>query len=140
MWTIPAARMKARKDHRVPLSDRCLAILRSLLRVDASPYVFPGARPSRPMSNMTLAKALKTAGADAYTVHGFRSTFRDWAGDRTKFPRELAEAALAHTVGDETERAYRRSDALDPRRELMNAWARFLEGDNANVTRLAGAG
>ena len=126
LWTISAIRMKSARAHRVPLSYRCLHILDQLEKLKTHPtgYVFPGQRQSRPLSGMALEMLLRRMGV-AITVHGFRSTFRDWAGDCTAFPREVAEAALAHAVGDEAERAYRRSDALEKRRELMAAWAHF---------------
>lgn len=122
VWTIPAERMKAGKEHRVPLTPMAVQVIREQLeRGDGSELVFPGQKVGKPMSDMTLAKLVKRIGHDV-TVHGFRSTFRDWVGEETEFPRELAEAALAHTVGDATERAYRRSDALARRRVLMQAW------------------
>jgi integrase len=132
VWTVPASRMKGGREHRVPLSDAALAILRGQLESQGrSPHVFPGARPKRPLGPMALKQAMLKLGAGSCTAHGFRSAFRDWAGDETGFPREVAEAALAHAVGDETERAYRRGDALMKRRELMNAWADWLEGNEA---------
>jgi integrase len=137
LWTIPAARMKAKRPHRVPLTPRCLALLDELRQV-GSPWVFPGQRRGRPLSNMAMLELLRKMGVDA-TTHGFRSTFRDWAGDNTSFPREIIEAALAHTVGSETERAYRRGDALERRRDLMAAWASACEPAPAsNVVRLRG--
>ena len=137
VWTIPAERMKAKRPHRVPLTSRCLALLAELRQV-GSPWIFPGQRPGRPLSNMAMLELLRKMDVDA-TTHGFRSTFRDWAGDHTSFPREIIEAALAHTVGSETERAYRRGDALERRRELMAAWASACEPAPAgNVVRLRG--
>jgi integrase len=127
LWIVPAQRMKAAKEHRVPLCDRAVEIARETMAASESLYVFPGRRPQRPMSNMAFDMLLRRRALDV-TTHGFRSAFRDWAGDETHFPREVAEAALAHAVGDETERAYRRGDALAKRRELMEAWARFLAG------------
>lgn len=126
LWTISAARMKGTREHRVPLPDRCIQILDQLHQLYIAPagYVFPGQRPGRPLSSMALEMLLRRMNVPV-TVHGFRSTFRDWAGDCTTFPREVAEAALAHAVGDEAERAYRRSDALEKRRQLMTAWANF---------------
>ena len=131
VWTIPKERMKAKRKHRVPLSAPALGILRGQLeaRGKDDAYVFPGARPRQPLSVMALAMTMRRLGVGEFTVHGFRSAFRDWAGDETQFPREVAEAALAHAVGDETERAYRRGDALMKRRELMTAWAEWLEGN-----------
>jgi len=124
VWTVPASRMKAGREHRVPLTRRCLAILAEMQAI-GSPWVFPGARAGRPLSNMAMLEALRDL-APGVTVHGFRSTFRDWAGDRTQFAREVIEAALAHRVGDSTEQAYRRQDALEKRRRLMDAWSSFL--------------
>ncbi|KAB2738449.1 DUF4102 domain-containing protein [Brucella anthropi] len=133
IWTIPAARMKADREHRVPLSDRAVAVLVAMKKRAVCDLVFPGARDRTPLSDMTLAKALKAAGGDAYTVHGFRSAFRDWTGNETATPREIAEAALAHEVGSAVERAYRRSDALDKRRHLMDAWSRYLTSPKGDV-------
>lgn len=126
VWAVPAERMKAGREHRVPLTARTLEILQPLYEARTSELVFPGTRKDAPMSNMTLAKALKTAGAGGFTVHGFRSSFRDWAGEATEFPDSLAEHALAHVVGDATVRAYRRGDALDRRRTMMEAWANLV--------------
>jgi integrase len=132
-WAVPAGRMKAAKDYRVPLSERALAILKALSTAKTGDLIFPGQHMSRPLSNMALTAVLKRMKIDRVTVHGFRSAFRDWAGDCTHFQRELAEAALAHVAGDQTERAYRRSDALERRRELMDAWARYLDQSEDNV-------
>lgn len=126
-WTIPGARMKAGREHRVPLSDRAVEIVKELRSLKDSDFVFPGQRPGRPLSNMALDMLLRRAQSE-YTTHGFRSSFRDWAGNETSFPRELAEHALAHVIGDRAEQAYRRSDALARRRELMDAWAKYCEG------------
>ena len=125
VWTVPAERMKGRREHRVPLSDRALEILATMAPVRRGELVFPGIRTGRPLSSMAMEMCLRRMKVERATVHGFRSSFRDWAGDTTQFPRELAEAALAHVAGDETERAYRRSDALERRRKLMQAWADF---------------
>jgi integrase len=129
IWTVPADRMKAGREHRVPLSSRALAIVQRLAKAKRGPFVFPGQDGKQPLSNMALEAAMRRMEVKPYTVHGFRSSFRDWAGETTSFPRELAEAALAHTVGDKVERAYRRGDALERRRELMEAWASFLSPD-----------
>jgi integrase len=126
VWTVPAARMKAGRAHRVPLSARAVEILREMEQRRLSELVFPGTKPGRPLSVMALEMVLRRMKVDV-TVHGFRSAFRDWAGERTHFPREVAEAALAHLVGDAVERAYRRGDALEKRRKLMDAWASFLQ-------------
>jgi integrase len=136
VWTVPAARMKAGREHRVPLSSRAVEILRGMHERRLGDLVFPGVKAGRPLSVMALEMVLRRMKADV-TVHGFRSAFRDWAGERTHFPREVAEAALAHLVGDAVERAYRRGDALEKRRELMDAWASFLEEQApSNVVRL----
>lgn len=138
VWTVPAERMKERKEHRVPLCDRCMAILEEM-RKFPSAYIFPARDPREHMSGMAMMACLRRLKVDA-TVHGFRSTFRDWAGDCTAFPREIAEAALAHAVGDDAERAYRRSDALERRRKLMVAWEGYCNGArSANVVPLVRA-
>jgi integrase len=141
IWTVPAERMKAGKEHRVPLSDRVAAILGELYkaRLSGLGFVFPGLRRDQPLSNMAMMAALRRADADV-TVHGFRSSFRDWAGDRTPFARDVVEAALAHAIENKTEAAYRRSDALDKRRKLMAAWAGYCTATpkevQGNVTPL----
>ena len=130
LFTVPAKRMKMGKDHVVPLSDRAIDIVRELLplrRKDGS--VFPATRVPGPIGTPQLLRLLG-AFRDNATTHGFRSAFRDWCGNETNFPREVAEAALAHAVGDATEAAYRRSDALKKRTELMDAWARFCDGED----------
>jgi integrase len=127
VWTVPAGRTKAAREHRVPLSDRAIAILREMETGRRDDHVFPGQRPGRPLSGMAFEMLLRRA-KSTYTAHGFRSSFRDWAGNETPFARELAEHALAHVIGDKAEQAYRRSDALARRRELMDAWARHCEG------------
>jgi integrase len=123
VWTVPAARMKAGREHRVPLSRRAATILQQMtaLRGAEGDMVFPG-RGGRPLSNMSMEMLLRRMKVGNVTVHGFRSSFRDWAAEETPFAREIAEAALAHNVGDATERAYRRGDALERRRELMQSW------------------
>lgn len=129
LWIISADRMKAGKEHRVPLSDAAIAILTVLAHQNGSApdaYIFPGARPDQPLSNMSMSMLLRRMAVVDATVHGMRSSFRDWVGETTKFPREVAEAALAHTVGSEVERAYRRGDALNERRKMMVAWANYL--------------
>ena len=127
VWTVPAARMKAGREHRVPLSSRALAILEVVAEAKTGEFVFAGQKAGKPLSGMAMEMVLRRMKADAVTVHGFRSAFRDWCGEATSFPRELAEAALAHVAGDATERAYRRGDALEKRRKLMEAWANFCE-------------
>jgi len=136
IWTVPARRMKAAREHRVPLSDAALTIVEKLTEAKAGEFVFPGQRAGRPLSNMAFEMVLRRMNVKV-TTHGFRSSFRDWCGDATRFPRELAEAALAHVIGDKSEQAYRRSDALERRQELMDAWARHCElGVKANVVAL----
>ncbi|MGU3463569.1 tyrosine-type recombinase/integrase [Methylobacterium sp. C33D] len=124
-WIIPASRMKAEREHRVPLSPRVLEILDAVEPLRRGNLVFPSFRADKPMSDMALSALLKRMGVRA-TTHGFRSSFRDWAGETTNYPREVAEAALAHAVGNATEQAYRRGDALEKRRALMSAWAEFV--------------
>ena len=140
VWTIPAERMKAAVEHRVPLTDRMLAILETVKPLRrGDDLVFPGLKPGARLSDMTLAAVLKRMKVADATPHGFRSSFRDWAGSATSFPREIAEEALAHVVGSQVERAYRRQDALERRRELMAAWERYCEG-GSNVVALRKAG
>lgn len=128
-WTIPADRMKAGKEHVVPLTDRALAIINAQRQLATCDLVFGGGVDKRPISDTAMTKALRLAAKDkTVTVHGLRSTFRDWAGDKTDFPRDVAEAALAHTVRDATEAAYRRETALAKRRELMTLWEGYLNG------------
>jgi integrase len=137
VWAIPAGRMKAGREHRVPLSGRAMAILENLAEGRIGEFVFPGQRPDQPLSCMAMEMVLRRMKVEGVTVHGFRSTFRDWCGEVTSFPREIAEAALAHVAGDATERAYRRGDALEKRRTLMEAWAAFCElGESANVVSI----
>ena len=136
VWTVPAVRMKAGREHRVPLTARALQILTDLEKLRSKDgLVFPGAKADRPLSIMAMGMLVRRH-APGVTVHGFRSAFRDWVGDRTNFAREVAEAALAHVVGDETERAYRRGDALEKRRRLMEVWAVFCEPKPTNVVVL----
>lgn len=122
VWTVPAQRMKAGREHRVPLTKRAITILEELGPGEPTDWLMPGQRPGRPLSNMAFEMLMRRMGQNTYTVHGMRSAFRDWAGEKTNFPREIAEAALAHTVGDAAELAYRRGDALEKRRKLMHSW------------------
>jgi integrase len=126
VWSIPAARMKAKRDHRVPLSHRAVEILRELLRQAGK---IKNGQPSLifPLSNMAMLELLRGMAGNGYTVHGFRSAFSDWARDRTGYARDVIEMALAHTIKDKSEAAYRRGDALDKRRRLMGEWSRFCE-------------
>ncbi len=140
LWTVPGERMKAGREHRIPLSDRALEILKDLPR--EGEYVFPGARKNRPLSNMAMLELMRGMRGKGATVHGFRSTFRDWAAEQTSYPNELCEIALAHTVSDKTEAAYRRGDMMEKRRRLMQDWAAFLERpatrhDNVSPIRAA---
>jgi integrase len=125
---IPAERMKAKRAHRVPLSDRAMAILKEAktLKSDKSDLVFPGMKETKALSDMTLSKLMKDLGISA-VPHGFRSSFRDWAGETTAHPREVIEFALAHVIQNKAEAAYARSDLLDKRRALMRDWAIYLK-------------
>ncbi len=139
LWTVPAARMKTPKDHVVPLCARVLAILEQVIAKDAKPddWVFSGLKPGQPLGMNAVLHTLKAV-YPGITTHGCRSSFRDWAGDETSFPREIAEMALAHAVGDEVELAYRRGTALEKRRQLMESWGAYMEGAS-NVVALRGA-
>ncbi len=128
LWTIPARRMKSGRVHRVPLSDRAVAIIRQLAKMRSGEFVFPGRKADRPLGKMSMATVLCRLNIADATIHGFRSSFRDWVGNETHFPREVAEAALAHVVGDAAEQAYRRGDALEKRRALMEEWADYCDG------------
>ncbi|MFG6455891.1 tyrosine-type recombinase/integrase [Roseateles sp. BYS96W] len=131
VWTVPGSRMKAGVEHRVPLCERAVALLKALPRVEKIDLLFPGVR-GGPLSDMSLTAVLRRMEVDA-VPHGFRSTFRDWAGERTNYPREVAEQALAHVLQNKTEAAYRRGDALEKRRAMMEDWSRFC--DAAKVLR-----
>jgi integrase len=128
-WTLPATRMKAHKEHRVPLSARALAMLDEMhpLRHAAAgeAYVFPGGKPGKPLSNMAFLMLLRRMGRADLTAHGFRATFKTWASERTSFQNEIVEASLAHMIGGKVEQAYRRGDMFDKRRRLMQRWATF---------------
>jgi integrase len=136
VWTVPGQRMKAGKEHRVPLSARALAIVNGIDRQpegeqgkdaqsEAGAFVFPGGKPGKALSNMAFLMLLRRMKREDLTAHGFRSTFRTWAAERTSFPREVIEAALAHTVGSKVEAAYQRGDLFEKRRRLMDAWASY---------------
>jgi integrase len=127
VWTIPADRMKARVEHRVPLSDQALEVLRQEAKRKVNDVVFSGQKAGRALSNMAFLMMLRRMGRDDLTVHGFRSTFRDWAAERTNVAPEVAEAALAHTVANKVEAAYRRSDLFEKRRALMQEWGAFCD-------------
>ena len=139
IWNIPASRMKSGRPHSVPLSDRALEIVNTMRETPQSEFIFPS-RGGKPLSNIAMLNLLKKRmGFSEYTVHGFRSSFRDWAGNCTSFSREIAEASLAHSIGNSVERSYRRSDALEKRRALMQAWADYCGGEQSGeVVRLHG--
>lgn len=138
VWVVPAARMKAGREHRVPLSNRALEVLAEAKKLSADrPLVFPGRSPARAMSNMAFLMALRRIG-EPVTAHGFRSAFRDWASERTHFPREVCEAALAHTVRDKVEAAYRRGDLFEKRRQLMASWSAFVASAGTVIALRAG--
>jgi integrase len=125
LWIVPAERMKMEREHRVPLSDTAVELLQGLPRLDDTNLVFPSAKPNTPMSDMTLTAVLRRMNHNDITVHGFRSTFRDWAAESTNYPSDMAEMALAHSIGDKVEAAYRRGDMLKKRFRMMNDWAKF---------------
>lgn len=126
LWTVPGERMKAGKPHEVPLTDRAIAILKERLAMRTGNLVWEGDKEGKPISDTALIKIFRAAGAGDATLHGLRSSFRDWAGDETSYPRDIAEAALAHTLKDKTEAAYRRGTALAKRRAMMNDWEAYL--------------
>jgi integrase len=150
LWAVPSGRMKAGKEHRCPLSDAAIAIVTDMRKVhhddpgslSGTGFVFPGGRAGQPISNMAMTMTLRRMGRGELTVHGFRSSFRDWAAERTGFPAEVAEMALAHTVADKVEAAYRRGDLFQKRRQLMDAWAKFcatLPRDSGQVVSFPAA-
>ncbi len=138
LWTVPADRMKAGKEHVVPLSSAALRTFQRAreLRTEGCPFVFHGAKRDKPMSDMTLIKVLRDMG-ESVTAHGFRSSFRDWVSEETQFSGDLAEAALAHAIPNKVEAAYRRGNLLEKRRGLMESWSRYCEGQSSGVLRLA---
>lgn len=125
MWIIPPERMKAGIEHRVPLSNAAIELLSNLHKIGGNPYVFPGMKPRRPLSDMAMLEMLRGM-RERCTVHGFRSTFRDWASETTLHPDTIVEMALAHTIKNKTERAYRRGDAFERRKALMQQWCDYL--------------
>jgi integrase len=135
-WTIPGERMKARSEHRVPLSTRCIEILNRAKTLRTGPYVFPGRTFNKPLSNMVFLMALRRMNRGDLTAHGFRSSFRDWSADRTNFSRAVCESALAHTLRDKTEAAYNRTDLFDRRRELMASWSAFATSTPASIVAI----
>jgi integrase len=126
VWVVPPTRMKAGREHRIPLCDRAVEIVKAMSEAKTGDFVFPGSDGKRQLSIMAMDMLLRRMKVDI-TVHGFRSAFRDWAGNETEFAREIAEAALSHVIGDKAEQAYRRGDALEKRRALMDAWAKYCE-------------
>jgi len=139
LWTIPKERMKMKVPHVVPLTDPALELLQDLYNKRRDEWVFPGNKRNKPLSGMVLEMLLRRMNYGQFTPHGFRSSFRDWAGDETEFAREVAEGCLAHKVGDATENAYRRSTALKKRRNLLNAWANYCAGRTVdNVVKAFG--
>ena len=143
VWTVPAERVKSGQEHRVPLSPPALAIVNAMHEGRTSErtddYMFPGGKRGRPLSNMALLALLKRMGRDDLTAHGFRSTFRDWAAERTNYPREVAEMALGHAISDKVEAAYRRGDLFEKRRRLMDEWAKFC-GAEAKAGKVVAIG
>ena len=135
IWTVPAARMKARREHRVPLSPRSLAILGEMQGTRTSgaddDFVFPGGKAGRPLSNMAFLMLLRRMGKRDLTAHGFRATFKTWASERTSFQNEIVEASLAHTIGGKVEQAYMRGDLFEKRRRLMEIWAVYCAAPKA---------
>lgn len=149
IWTIPAGRMKASREHRVPLSARALAIVRGQVKLEGDSerrgsgedYLFPGLKPGAPLSNMAMLALLKRMGRTNLTVHGFRSTFRDWGAEQTAYPNEVLEMALAHAVGDKVEAAYRRGDLFEKRRRLAADWEKWClrRSSEGKILRIHGA-
>ena len=127
LWTVPAERMKAGKEHRVPLCDRAIEIIEEMQKISDGDFLFPGGRAGRPLSSAALLMSLRRMGRGGLVAHGFRSTFSDWCSERTNFPAEVREMALAHTVSDKVAAAYRRGDLFQKRRQVMDAWARYCD-------------
>jgi integrase len=139
LWIVPGERMKSGSEHRVPLSDRALKIISQLPN---SEFIFPGRKPDKPLSQQAMLELVRDMRGKGATVHGFRSTFRDWAAEQTSYPNELGEIALAHAIRDKTEEAYRRGDMLEKRQRLMADWAAYCErppvkGDVTPIRRSA---
>lgn len=128
VWTVPASRMKMKKEHRVPLCGRAVELLSSLLKEEGNPFVFVGGQAGKGMSTAAMAAVLERMERNDITVHGFRSTFKDWAAEKTSYPNELSEMALAHKIANQVEAAYRRGDMFEKRRRLMEDWAAFSDG------------
>jgi integrase len=134
LWTVPAGRMKAGREHRVPLSPQALVVVKAQA---SGPFVFGGGREGAPLSNMAMLELLRRMGRDDLTVHGFRSTFRDWAAECTAYPGEVCEMALAHAISDKAEAAYRRGDLFEKRRRLMADWAKYCDTPKAGAQVVA---
>lgn len=135
LWVISAERMKAKRKHRVPLTDETLKILEKIRGLDDD-FVFPGQKRGKGLSNMAMAQLLKRIGHGNVTEHGFRSSFRDWAAERSNMPREIAELSLAHEVGSAVERAYRRSDLIEQRQKLLERWAAYIASKSGKIVLL----
>lgn len=139
LWIVPAERMKAKREHRVPLGSRAIALIQdALAQPRDGKYLFPGERKGRPLSNMAMLNLLERMGYPDITVHGFRSTFRDWMADCTEYPDSLGDMALAHVIADKTDAAYRRGDMLERRRRMMEEWEKFCNGETAAVLPFTG--
>ena len=142
VWVIPATRMKAKREHRVPLTDAAVAILEALPRIEGCPWLFPGQKEGRPISNMALLQLMRGMGYGVggdrgpYVPHGFRSSFRDWAGEVSSFPRDVCEMALAHVIANKVEAAYRRGDLFAKRRAMMESWSSWCAAPTAPVVHL----
>lgn len=144
LWLIPAERMKGRRskarEHRVPITDQVLVILKRMAELGTAGFIFPGGKAGRPLSNMAMLEVLRRMGRD-FTVHGFRSSFSDWARETTIYPRDLVEMALAHAIRDKAEAAYFRADLIEKRRALMQTWAdhcdRVPVADGSNVVQMS---
>jgi len=135
IWTIPASRIKAGKEHRVPLTERAVEILQAL-NVQSTGFVFPGQKRGKPLSNMAMLELLRAMRGRGFTTHGFRSSFKDWAAETTAHDNIVTEMALAHAVGSKVESAYRRGDLFQKRQSLMDDWARFLSGETAKIVSI----
>ena len=137
VWTVPADRMKAGKEHRVPLTEQTLVLLEQIRKIGVrSDYVFPGRSWDAPLSQMAFSMAMRRIGYQQFTVHGFRSSFRDWAAEQTNVDRDVCEAALAHSIGNKVEAAYRRTDLFEKRRALMSRWSDFLASERGKVVSI----
>ena len=136
IWTIPAERMKAGVAHRIPLSSRCIEILEEAKEISqGSGFIFEGTKPNKPLSENTFNKLMKELGLEVH-AHGFRTSFRTWTQEKTNYPREIAEAALAHSLRDKAEAAYARSDLLEKRADMMEAWAQFISSETSDVINI----